>query len=333
MRQGTGAKTGVAVAALLLSAWVAIFGLASASADASVSGRALAQTTQSLGMDPSKLFAPPGFTMRASNGYSMFVFGSAAYKGRPASLAIFVTGKSGGVIYSTPATVTETSIQANLGALGEIAVTFHSSGQARTERSSCGGKPVSFDSGYYEGTIDFHGEEGYTAVEATRAAGDLGFLLDIVCPGISGVTVGGAESSFFPGAELDVNWPGSRHLPHLKVVKNRPGARAHFEAGISEEHEGIAVARFIGAIAPAGTFEYDPLVKTATVHPPAPFSGTAQFHRNAKPANRWTGDLKVDLPGKADVKLTGSNTRAKLAHAHWDWHSGSGDGRNDAGSR
>jgi hypothetical protein len=155
-----------------------------------------------------------------------------------------VTGRKGGAIYSAPATVSETSIQASLGALGEIAVTFHPSGQERKVRSKCGGKPVVFDSGYYEGTIAFHGEEGYTSVDATKASGDLGFLIDIVCPGISG----GSGGSFLPGAQLDTYADGSPNGARLKVVKNRPAARAHFEAGISEVHEGIAISRFTGAI-------------------------------------------------------------------------------------
>lgn len=270
------------------------------------------------------LSAPGGFTVKASDGYSMFVFGSPAHLGKPAAVGIFVTGSRGGAIYSAPATVTETSIQANLGELGEISVTFHPSGRARVVRPKCGGKPVSFDSGAYEGTIDFHGEEGFTEIETTRASGDLGFLLDLLCPGISGVSGGGP---FLPGAELDVEANGPRpgpHLnregPYLKVVKNRPSARAHFEVGVSEKTDGVSIERFTGLIASAHTFEYDPKVQTAALRPPAPFSGTAHFRRDAKPANRWTGDLTVDLPGKAGVKLTGGNLSSRLAHAHWEWH-------------
>ncbi len=259
---------------------------------------------------------PPGFKIEASNGYSIFVFGAPARKEHPSAIALFVTGKNGGAFYSAPATVTASSIQASLGALGEIAVTFHPSGQARTERSKCGGKPVSFDSGYYEGAIDFHGEEGFTGIDAARAPGDLGFLLDIVCPAISG----GSGGAFIPGAELDIERPGSKLSPHLRVVKNRPKTRAHYEVGISEVSNGISIERFTGLIAPAGTFTYDPRVQTATLSPPAPFSGSAQFTRSAKPANRWTGDLAVDLPGRAGVTLTGGGLQAKLAHAHWDWH-------------
>lgn len=177
-------------------------------------------------------------------------------------------------------------------------------------------KPFSFDSGYYEGTIDFHGEEGFTGIEATRAPGDLGFLLDIVCPGISG----GSGGLFMPGAELDIEANRSKLGPHLRVVKNRPNARAHYEVGVSEMTNGVSIERFTGLVAPADTFNYDPKVKTATLHPPAPFSGSARFHRDAKPRDRWTGNLTIDLPGRAGVKLTGGRLRAKLAHAHWDWH-------------
>lgn len=266
--------------------------------------------------DAKRLPYPPGFTIEASNGYSMFVVGLPARKSHPSTIAIFLTSKDGEAVYTTPATVTETSFQASLGSLGEIAVTFHPSGQARTERSDCGGKPVSFDSGYYEGTIIFHGEEGFTEVEAISAPGDLGFLLNIVCPGISG----GSGGLFLPGAELDVDANNDKLGPHLMVVKNRPNARAHYEVGVSEVSDGISIGRFANLIAPAGTFTYDPKVKTATLRPPAPFSGSAQFHRDAKPASRWSGNLTVDLPGRAGVKLTGEGQKARLAHAHWDWH-------------
>jgi hypothetical protein len=259
---------------------------------------------------------PPGFTIEASNGYSAFVFGVPAHKGNSPTIVILVTGKRDGVFYSAPATVTEKSVQASLGALGEIAVTFHPSGQARAERSDCGGKPFPFDSGYYEGTIVLHGEEGFTDIEATRAPGDLGFLLNIVCPGISGESGG----PFMPGAELNIGANRSDLGPHLRVVKNRPNARAHYEVGVSEMSDGVSIERFAGLITPAGSFDYDPKVQTASVHPPAPFSGSAQFHHDAEPRNRWTGNLTVDLPGRAGVKLTGGGLQAKLVHAHWDWH-------------
>ncbi len=259
--------------------------------------------------------------MKASNGYSLFVIGVLAHKKRPANVTLFVTGKASGAFYSAPATVTKSSIQANLGALGEISVSFHPSGQPKTVRSKCGGRPVSFDSGSYEGTIAFHGEEGYADLEAASAPGDLGFLLDtLFCSG----SLVGADGPGALGAQLTAYADGSRQGPGLQVVKNGPAARAHFDAGLSERRSGISIVRFVNAIAPASTFEYDPQVQAAVVRPPAPFSGTASFNRGAKPANRWTGNLTVDFPGRSGVKLTGPGALATLAHGHRDRHGASG---------
>jgi hypothetical protein len=270
--------------------------------------------------DAKRLPYPPGFTIEASNGYSAFVYGVPAWKGHPATLAIFVTGKNRGAFYSTPATVTKGSIQATLGPLGEIAVTFRPSSKAKRERPECGGEPYSVESGYYEGTIAFRGEEEFTQFEATRVPGDLGFLTSFSCPG---VLSGGTSGPFEPGAKLDINAHGSRLGPHLTIIKNGPKARAHYEVEVGEVHDEVTIVRAANLIAPATTFTYDPKVRTAMIRPPAPFSGHAKFSRNAKPANRWTGNLAVDLPGRAGVMLTGDNLRTKLVHAHWEWNIGS----------
>ena len=257
--------------------------------------------------------APGAFEVKGSNGYSIYVFGVEMDEGTSDSVAIFVLGRTGGVSYVAPGTVSGDSIQADLGDLGEIAVRYHPSGQERTVRSGCVGDPVTFDAGTYEGTIAFHGELGYTDVEVTAASGDVGSLLGFFC----GDRSGGVSGPFLPGAELEV---ATKAGPHLEVVKNRPTARAHFGVGVYEKYAGIEITRFVGKLMPPSSFRYDPKIRTATLRPPAPFSGTAQFHRNAKPANRWTGDLTVDLPGREDVALTGTGFWASLVHARWDRH-------------
>ena len=265
---------------------------------------------RSISLEPS-LPAPGGFRLKASNGYSLIVLGIPARDGRPAAIELFVSRKHQGVSYLAPATVTETSIQASLGELGEISVTFHSSGQQTTARPKCGGNSVSFDSGHYEGKIDFHGEGGYTEVEATSAPGNIDFWLNIICPGI-----GGGRGAFLPGAELHVRNP--QLGPELTVVKNRPSAPVRLEVGVSEYINGISIERFTTMLMPAGTFRYDRRLQAATLHPPAPFAGTGRFIRSKKASKRWSGDLSVDMPGRADVPLTGSGLRAGLVHAEWD---------------
>lgn len=296
-----------------LCALSGVFGAASAQAGALFPDQVLNSPSNVLAANPlTPLPAPGAFKITGSNGYSLFVVGAPAHKDRPASVVIFATDRRGGAVYDVPATVTKTSMQAKFGALGEVAVTFHPSGKAKKVKPSCGGRSVAFDSGSYEGTIRFKGEEGFTSVEATDAKGDLGFLIDLLCAG----NAGGGSGHSAPGAELNAYTGKSRQGARLNVVKTSPTAPAHFEAGVSEVREGVSISRFVEVIEPARTFAFDSKVQTATLRPPAPFSGAGRFRRAAAPANRWSGNLTVDLPGRAGVKLTGSGDRANLRRAY-----------------
>ncbi len=54
-------------------------------------------------------------------------------------------------------------------------------------------------------------------------------------------------------------------------------------------------------------FRFDRALRTATVVPPAPFSGTATFRRGAKGSvPTWSGSLAVSFPGQPGVPLVGS---------------------------
>jgi len=66
---------------------------------------------------------------------------------------------------------------------------------------------------------------------------------------------------------------------------------------------------------PASAFRYDQRLQTATLSPPAPFSGSGLFKRSREAGQRWSGDLSIDMPGREDVPLTGSALRATLVPA------------------
>jgi len=219
---------------------------------------------------------------------------------------IAVAGKNQEVIYKAPATITETSIQANLGALGEISVTFQRSGTAAT--AECGHEKIRFDSGLYEGKIEFHGEEGYTDIVATSAPGSIDYVLAEICGDFFGGSNGGSRHAL--GAELYIRNPALG--PEMSVHKSRPGAAARIFVDVSEYNDGIAIERFAAFLMPAGDFVFDRRLRTATVRPPAPFAGSASFDRRKKAGQRWSGDLTVDMPGRTGVPLTGSALRATL---------------------
>jgi hypothetical protein len=250
------------------------------------------------------LLVPGAFRLQATNGYTLYVVSEPPREGRRGSLLIVAAAKGEQVTYKAPATVTETSIQANLGELGEISVTFRRSNKATP--IPCGRRTVRFDSGSYEGKIVFNGEERYTSAEATTVPGDAAFLLSGFCgPGF-------VEGSSGPrkGAELSVRNPGLG--PRLTVQKSRPGGPAAIIARLSEYENGISIERVTAWRIPGGDFTYEAHLRTATVDPPAPFSGSARFDLGLKAGRRWSGDLAVDMPGRADVPLTGPLLRATL---------------------
>lgn len=251
---------------------------------------------------------PPSFRLQGTNGYAIVVV---ALKGRgsvPSSVRISVGKDDTGVVYTAPANVTETSIDADLGALGRISVNFHATDQLITQHPKCLKRDVAIVGGNYEGTIAFHGEQGYTEVEATSVPGDIRPLLAMLC----GFTTTGGGSPNRRGAELYVRNLGLG--PSFSVVKASPARPAQFFVRVSEDSAGISIERYASASMPPGSFRYDRSLQTATLRPPAPFSGTAHFDRRKRANRRWSGDLTIDMPGLADAPLTGRLLRAGLVH-------------------
>jgi hypothetical protein len=237
--------------------------------------------------------------VKASNGYSILAIASSERASGLGQMGLLVYGKGGSVTYGAPATITATRFEADLGALGRIALDVAPSGRKKTLRSRCAGEPDSFtfEPLVYSGAFEFHGEEGFAEASSASPREYTQFLFQIGCGVSSFGEVGGQG---LPGARLRLRSSKGSVRLGLQANKNRPGARTRFEAEVHERRKGIAISRGTGLRAGSGAFEYDPLLRTATLEPPAPFSGHASFHRGAAPENRWTGDLAVDFPGRSD---------------------------------
>jgi hypothetical protein len=258
---------------------------------------------------------PYAFELPAGHGYTLDAFAKVPGSGSTdGALVLVVYAKGRRVTYEAPATVTETSIAANLGELGQVAIEFQRSHKAATV--SCEKQKVQYESGSWVGTIQFHGEEGYAVVEATSVPGSLEFLRGELCaPSFTSGSSGPRK-----GAELFVRNPGLG--PQLSVYKHRPGSAALIDARLNEyiggsgsgPNGGISIERAVAAWMPGSDFSYDPRLRTATVTPPpGPFAGSARFDLGVKAGRRWSGDLTVDMPGRAAVPLTGPLLRGSLS--------------------
>jgi len=254
---------------------------------------------------------PPGFKLKASNGYSLTVSSFHKPDTDRGEVLVLASTQRAAVLYFARGTVTDTSIDADLGAVGKIDVDFASSGKTRKEHSDCNRKPLAIDSGRYLGTIEFNGEQGYSEAHATEARGDAKFILSLVCPG-------GPDSEGFgghsPGALLRVHRQSGASF-EFEARKNSPSRPARFNASIDEHRGKLAITRGVETEAAPAAFDYDVSAGTATVSPPAPFDGEAIFHRGPGKSASWHGDLNVDFPGRAGVSLAGASSHASLVRA------------------
>jgi hypothetical protein len=219
----------------------------------------------------------------------------AAQGGLAAQVLVRADTRGAAATYRFPGIVEEGVIQADLGAYGSI------SGGMGVGEAGCN-RGLSSAAGYYEGTISFHGQ-GLTAVDASRAKGDDGLALAVLC-----AEEVSSEWLEEPGTHLEVS--GGPTAPNMAVMQREGGFPTQIQAGISESRGGVTIERSVNLAASSGAFRHRG-VRSATVSPPAPFSGSATFSRKGG-KSRWRGNLLVDFPGRPNIALTGRRVRAHL---------------------
>jgi hypothetical protein len=205
---------------------------------------------------------------------------------------------------------TVTGVRISFGSVIDIDVDLKPSGGTKSFDSTCSKDPVTYVPGSYEGSIEFHGEEGFTEVSATSAPVRPQGLVNLICLTEDVEERGG---SHVHGAKLEAGTGGTG--VRLQVNQNRPGGPTQVEATLLRSRNDALVARVLRLHAGGGIFSFDPKLRRARLSPGGPFSGQATFLRDAKPADRWSGDLEVDLPGRSNVPLTGGGFHATLEHS------------------
>jgi hypothetical protein len=255
--------------------------------------------------------ATVAFKVKASNGNSIFGLAFSKRADGRGNITLFVGKKGAVAIYFAPATVLPSqskapsvihppsAVRADLGALGRVDLQFAPSGVMKREHTACDKTTFGFEAGSYQGAFEFHGEEGFAEAAETSVPALIGPILDLGCGSIRGEAGGSGLS----GARLRLLSRRGGQVVHLQANKNRPGASTTYEATINERSGPIRIQRSVAGRAPAASFVFSDDLRIATFEPPTPFRGGAIFHRNASPANRWTGDLTLDFPGKSGVSL------------------------------
>jgi hypothetical protein len=246
--------------------------------------------------------------------------------------------------------VTPTSIAASFGARGRVAVRLLPSARRlrATRRTGCkspdGGVVARF--GIFAGELRFRGEEGFTSAEVHRVHGrsvDFGAL--VAC--LFGATTSDRRAVLpapklpwglhLPGADTGVR----RTTPRTPSVQTHPSrgpkptslladhktpltrtvfaaqsrgrSKVRFLALESASEGSIGVVRVVKAEAAPSVFSANAALSSASVKPPAPFTGTGAYEQGPGNAKGWTGSLAVSFLGAPHVALTGAPFSVRLA--------------------
>jgi hypothetical protein len=235
-------------------------------------------------------------------------------------------------IYTTPAPQSPGSddIKARIGSLGKIDVSFvaESTKKANPKLPGCTGGESVIEKGHFVGEISFRGEQGFTQVQAARAAGT---VISDTAPNCKHVKASpheeaAAEKEAAKGEAQSESVDLNAVLGHGKIrfaatrtqikAKGKSQTFSSFTAVAGRNRGKLQEVSLVLLLFEKGsTFvSPEPLFPTreATVTPPAPFSGTGTFVRESGKSASWSGDLAVELPGFGDVPLAGSDSKASM---------------------
>jgi len=265
------------------------------------------------------------FTLPASDGYKITVSGQD--NGTGFNVALAIRGHNATTFYFARGHVTRTRIRASFGSLGLMDLHFRESDGVRRVKvpKRCLQRlpaVVTARQGTFVGTIRFVGENDYTHVAAQRIRGGVGDPLAIDQRLECERGPRGSARRHAHGVHLEAEgavqfqaWAGLgwAFKPTTGPAVTEPGS-ATFTVAAIERRKGLLIYRTVVAPAPATDFLFEDTLDSATVTPPAPFTGRADFQRAADGSTTWSGDLSVQLPGLGPVSLVAPTFRSQLAN-------------------
>jgi hypothetical protein len=268
-----------------------------------------------------KIEVEPRFQLAGSHGYRVLV------SARGATVTIGVSrgdnsGRAGSsTTYVARGVAGPNGIHANFHQFGRVEVSFHATAEAaRGLPPDCFGGTTGAATvpGYFTGRFEFEGQQGYTAARTHRVRGEVVLPPTEQCP----LVAGGANPLLEdPGAELP---PANTRMTLSALDKAGTGgllfvARRAGKTGFYAERFGtvgrIGLLSLAYAVGPQSSFSSDPKVSYGTVHPPAPFSGSATLRREPGGRRSWTGTLAATFPGEEVVPLTGPQFHTSLSRS------------------
>jgi hypothetical protein len=224
------------------------------------------------------------------------------------------------VSYEVPGAVSAHAVKADFGRAGKVDVRFKPSGPPRSVEPLlfCKGKDGSVATGAFVGTIRFTGFDRFVHFHTSRAAGTVSKTPPRRCQFPGGPQKhpqpeGGKEEEKDETVALSAA-PPCGQFGFAAVTSKAAHTPLTLFLAVSREHIGrVRVSRLVLLFAERpGLFSFDPALTTASVAPPPPFHGSAEFRRGVGgAASTWTGSLSVSFLDGSQP-LTGGRIEAEL---------------------
>lgn len=212
--------------------------------------------------------------------------------------------------YETTAKITEDSITAHFGRLGELDYTFTPKAGAGP---NCAGR-IAKPEGTFRGSFEFRGENGYVQIDADHAHGSFEVFPATSCSKPQALLRRKPAKSSKPAKEVTLTAAvGNRHRGEALLAFTLPakkGTLLYINGFRAEEREGMLIERGATLITRPRVLQWDPKFETARLDPPAPFSGSAEFVRRPHGKSTWLGSLRTPLLGGGTLHLAGGRFKA-----------------------
>jgi hypothetical protein len=201
----------------------------------------------------------------------------------------------------------EPGIHATFGSLGQLDVSFKRRKKVVTHpEANCAWV---FERGTFRGSFRFVGEGGYVTNEEVNPQGTV-FRLP---RGFCGFR---DDRRARPLLGLEQRVLAAKSSEEGRVVSFQASEeefveRPSFNASLVEEVEGMNIERSARTHGTKETFSSSGASR-GSVHPPAPFVGSALFRDPARVPATWTGSLMVSFLGAPEVPLAGEPFAARL---------------------
>jgi hypothetical protein len=239
--------------------------------------------------------------------------------GKQRSAVLYLTRRHQFAEYIVPAQITDSTIKARFGSLGELDYSFVPKGSTDAECFGASGSEAEFT-----GTFTFTGERNYIHIDADRATGTFKLYpeppacaprpADPVAPAARAVPY---QPYVGDGATLTASTLATktnRRVRALTISRGQSANQANVSAVLAEADPGLSIVRGVQTRAPARAFEWDFVAGAATVRPPAPFAGTATFTRRPDGRKLFTGSLRAPILGGKTIRLAGGAFHPALHH-------------------